>query len=204
MNGIIRFGNILVFGIILLYVLINSCSKDLVPKEMVQLGDTLQGGNVAYILLPQDPGYDQEVTHGIIAGPKDSTKGILPWSISDTIPWGIQITGAIGTALGTGQANTEAIVVKLGEGSYAAKGCYDLVYKGFDDWFLPSKDELNILNDNEEYIKGFSLNTGGNYYWSSSEYRGMAWMEVITPGFWNNPILFPRNKKMHIRCIRYF
>ena len=204
MKNKIRFGGSMFFELVLLYVLSNSCTKETVPQEVVKLGDTLQGGIVAYILLPGDPGYDQKVTHGIIAGPKDTTQGILPWSVNDTLIMGKQITGAVGTSIGTGLANTEAIVVVQGEGNYAAKFCFDLEYNGYSDWFLPSKDELNILNDNALYIRGFTYYPAENYYWSSSEYNGLAWMQVITPGFWNNSILYPRDRQMHVRCIRYF
>ena len=55
--------------------------------------------------------------------------------------WGGYGTSVDGTSkgIGTGKANTEAIVKKLGSGDYAAKFCYDLELGGYDDWFLPSQ-----------------------------------------------------------------
>ena len=60
-----------------------------------------------------------------------------------------------GTGIGAGKRNTELLVKAMGDKTYytmgakkvayAAKLCYDLVFNGFDDWFLPSKDELNLL-----------------------------------------------------------
>ncbi len=61
------------------------------------------------------------------------------------------------TAVGTGKRNTELLVKAMDTSAYrifwstdttavyAAKLCDDLIYNGFDDWFLPSKDELNLL-----------------------------------------------------------
>lgn len=84
--------------------------------------------------------------------------------------------GEIGTSLeiGTGKANTEEIVKKLGNGDYAAKACSDYEYNGYDDWFLPSKDELNLMYENL-YLKGEGDLERG-YYRSSSEYGSRyAW-----------------------------
>jgi len=53
-----------------------------------------------------------------------------------------------GTAVGTGRANTAAIIAAQGRGSYAAQVCDDLVSGSFDDWFLPSKDELDLMYKN--------------------------------------------------------
>ncbi len=77
------------------------------------------------------------------------------------------VTGATGTAIGTGASNTEKIVTSMGGGTYAARICADLQLNGYDDWFLPSRDELYLMirfNDINEDIK-----MEGNHYWSSSE-----------------------------------
>jgi hypothetical protein len=79
------------------------------------------------------------------------------------------VTGATGTAIGTGQANTTAIVTVQGAGSYAAQLCNDLTVGGYNDWFLPSKDELDKLYINKVAIGGFAVG-GVSGYWSSSEY----------------------------------
>jgi hypothetical protein len=53
--------------------------------QCVQVGDTLDGGVVAYIFYPSDPGYIAGEVHGLIAFPTDL--GPLEWgceSISNT------------------------------------------------------------------------------------------------------------------------
>jgi len=82
--------------------------------------------------------------------------------------------------------NTAAIVAALGNAEpyanktdYAAKICYDLVLNGYDDWFLPSKDELNLMYEQKGVIGGFA----GAYYWSSSEYfLNYAWSQYFYNG----------------------
>ncbi len=48
----------------------------------------------------------------------------------------------------------------------AAKYCADMVYWWYDDWFLPAKDELNLLYTNRDAIWGFSTYST---YWSSTQ-----------------------------------
>ena len=104
-----------------------------------------------------------------------------------------------GTAIGAGKTNTQLLVNAMGaetyasySGSsktadYAAKLCNDLTYTvngvTYDDWFLPSRDELDLM-----YSQLFSNGLGGfadNYYWSSSEYSThsyAAWKQYFYLG----------------------
>jgi uncharacterized repeat protein (TIGR02543 family) len=72
------------------------------------------------------------------------------------------------STIGSGMNNTQLIVTAVGPGDYASKLCSDLSYGGYDDWFLPATDELNMMYKNlkKNGLGGFS-NLG---YWSSSEY----------------------------------
>ncbi len=85
--------------------------------------------------------------------------------------------GGTGIAIGTGKSNTERIVAKFGDVEpyekrvdYAAKLCADLVVTKdgvtYDDWFLPSKDELDLMYENL-WRKGSFADR--HRYWSSSE-----------------------------------
>ena len=124
------------------------------------VGMSYGGGVIAYILQSCDPGYSSTTVHGLIAAPSDQSSGIQWYNGSFTY------TTAGGAAIGTGQANTTAIVAHQGSGSYAASLCDNLTLGGYSDWYLPSLDELNKLYLNRIAIGGFA--SAG--YWSSSEY----------------------------------
>ncbi len=97
----------------------------------------------------------------------------------ENLPDDFIYTGASGTAIGTGADNTDAIVLKMGEGNYAAQVCADLVLGEYDDWFLPSKDELNLMHD---IAKTYSFTAGE--YWSSSELdRSFAYYQNVDSGY---------------------
>ena len=153
-----------------------TCTVTVNPAA-VAVGDSYLGGIVAYILQSGDPGYDVNVQHGLIAATADQSIGIHWYNGSNVV------TGATGTAIGTGQANTAAIVAIQGAGSYAAQLCNDLTEGGYTDWFLPSKDELDKLYINRAAIGGFA-----DYpYWSSSENDAYdAWYQHFSNGFQNH------------------
>lgn len=192
---------IVVFISLIIFILVNpGCKKDvrasaipetettLIPPKVVQntykIGDSFEGGIIFYI--------DGTGQHGLIAAVRD--QGVSRWGNGE-----YNTTGARGTAVGTGLANTNQIIDVQGqEVSYAARLCANYSYGGFTGWFLPSRDELYLLYLKKSLIGGFTR----AYYWSSSEFdRNLVWAKF----FYNNDYVCATKEHLNgVRAIRTF
>ena len=111
---------------------------------------------------------------------------------NSTLQWGPSGTseGLTGTAIGVGLPNTETMIAKYSD-NYAF--WWRLIKEKRDStglkWFMPSKDELDMMYDNRTVITGqggdaFKTN---NAYWSSSEYDSdFAWRQFFSSGEQSN------------------
>ena len=174
-----------------------------VVYRQLTIGMDYLGGKIAYILQAGDPGYDASVPHGLIAATEDQSLGIV-W-ISGGSTQSTSVPGGTGTALGTGSSNTDNIIaqaVAAGNNtltSYAAGLARAHNGGGYNDWYLPSKDELNKLYLNRVAIGGFAV--AG--YWSSSEDgANNAWIQSFSNG--NQSYNNKSSSFCRVRAVRAF
>ena len=101
--------------------------------------------------------------------------------------------------MGTGAANTAAIVKGCSDANSAAKMADAYTFNGYSDWFLPSNEELYELYLQKGVVGGFA----GGDYWSSSEFdSNSAWLQYFGNGVQNND--FGKDGKLSVRAVRAF
>ncbi len=140
---------------------------------------------------------------GLISATTDQSTS-LPWNNVNN-----STTSATGTAVGAGQANTTAIISSQGTPgigtNYAAYLCDTLTLGGYMDWFLPSKDELNLMYQNIGQGSVGLGNVGGfasSYYWSSTEIVNLlAWGQNFFSG---SQDYVNKANTFYVRAVRAF
>ena len=137
----------------------------------LSIGDTYQGGIIFYL--------DGTGCHGLVARATDEPY-YYQWSTADFYTW------AYANGISGGAQNTKkslASAIANGSTCEAASFCDNLTSDGYTDWYLPSKDELDMMYVNL-HLQGLGSFTIA-YYWSSTESgNGMAWAQFFLNGFY--------------------
>ncbi len=125
-----------------------------------KIGDTGPAGGIIFY----DKGTFSDGWRYLEAAPASTEQKDIQWSVS-----GFN-TGARGVEAGTGKLNTQNIMdasYQVAVNAPAARYCDRLEYGGYDDWYLPSKNELGLMYMNLKIdgLGGF----GAGIYWSSTE-----------------------------------
>jgi hypothetical protein len=165
----------------------------------LKIGDFHQGGVITYFFKETDPGYIRGEQHGFVVSPED---------ISQSTYWGcpeLSIIKARNENIGAGKTNTAEIVRMCGTLNAAARLCTNYSFGGYNDWFLPSKDELNQIYLQADKIGGIDKT---DLYWSSTEYAGttitdqnIAWLQLFIDGTYREA---RKNEVYRVRAIHYF
>jgi len=108
------------------------------------------------------------------------------------------------TGVGTGNQNTQLIAKS---GGMAAMLCEAYRGGGFTDWFLPSKDELNLIYIN--LVRISHIVDWEDIYWSSSEVIGVGlwdavWAQNFSNGHQEGGMLHNASKTYLVRAVRRF
>ncbi|MDB2622640.1 hypothetical protein N9Y06_04980, partial [Flavobacteriales bacterium] len=159
------------------------------------VGDYAQGGIVFYV--------DESGRHGLVAATND---------LETSFSWGCEgqsINGAGYLALSTGYFNSQDIMGFCHEEDIAARACDIYKNDGYDDWYLPSIDELIEMNysiglfSQIDNIAAFDTSTNSPSHISSSEASPSSCYSYQTE-FDNPNRNFPKSWSAKVRPIRSF
>lgn len=172
------------------------------PPQPPKIGDYRDGGVVFYVApTPTDLDGDGTLDQGLVCAVDDQSFG-AGWGCN-----GIIISGADGDGIGTGADNTSDILASCSMSGIAAELCDDYTGGGYNDWFLPSKDELNEMYQNEATINATAGANGGSgfanyFYWSSTEVNFTnAWIQLFGDGYQGNSVKYRTSR---VRAVRAF
>lgn len=167
-----------------------------------KVGDFAHGGIVFWV--------DETGQHGLVCSLVN---------LSSSTRWfagTFGITRAKGDGTFSGKNNTAIIIATqrfLGDdgGSYAATICNEhqvnVNNRNYGGWYLPSKQELNLIFENKAAINLSSKANGGdplnnNLYWSSTEFStNNAWAQDMTNGQTNSSL---KTFLYEVRAVRSF
>jgi len=164
--------------------------KKTLPK--IEIGSYHAGGIVFYI--------DETGEHGLVMAPISGDKvksHFVEFYKPVMVEWGPFMLDVSGTdrEIGSGRSNTDRILAATPGRITAASVCRDLTLNGYNDWFLPSINELVEM--------GFVLSSKGpvrfkkNWVWSSTQSTpGSAWHMY----FYNGVVNY--DHKFYIKLVR--
>jgi hypothetical protein len=178
------------------------------------VGDTGPAGGKIFILPTTTGNSTGKYFEAAISTWSDGSDGNNRWCNLTTTEIG---TNAQGTEIGTGQANTNAIVAVCSSGAAKDADTYSVTYSGtsYGDWFLPSEDELKQL-----WVQSASVGipvsktqccpTSGpatSSYWSSTEIssaRGTPATQAYPASSSTGSDNWPKIYGFNVRPVRMF
>lgn len=144
--------------------------KKTLPK--IEIGSYHAGGIVFYI--------DETGKHGFVMAP---IRGLNLGSVecefydSDLVQW-----GPMGVDIATtddGPSNTDLILASSPGMKTAASVCRDLTLNGYSDWYLPSNEEMGLLEEElaefDWYVAPWESDRYCDYWTSNQDYAHHAY-----------------------------
>jgi hypothetical protein len=189
----------------------------------LKIDQAYQGGKIIYIFQKGDIGYVANETHGIIIALNDLQAS---WGTKVTLTDGsilnITTVDSCWEELGYGKINTKRIIEAFtnfatynngkityptpykSQTAYAAKMCDTLNLNGYNDWYLPS------LNEMQSASTGYGVNSNlSGFYWTSTSFKQSGF--YYTTKFYSNGSIGISSSKSNqqigsekIRPVRYF
>jgi hypothetical protein len=175
--------------ILIAFVLLITQETGAEAEKVYKIGDRGPGGGIIFY----DAGNSTGGWRYLEAAPED--QGKAAWGCYE-----VYLAGAKYTGFGQGKMNTQAIINECKEQGTAAKMCADYRGGGKNDWYLPSKNEL------DEMLKALSRRGDAKLafdnYWSSSQYNANSGWLLNFPGRIENH--FGKDYVQRVRAIRSF
>lgn len=165
-------------------------------------GKTYAGGLVFY--------FNTTDGSGMVAAPSDQSSG-AQWGCVGTY---LELSSPNTLIVGAGQQNTLDIIAGCEQAGIGARICDDLVLNGYDDWFLPSIQEQELMFEKLADTDGDGVNLGitdpnniggftTDYYCGSSEGDDVGmWAEHFGTSNYGDSV--PKNQNYPVRAVRAF
>ena len=178
-----------------------SCSNDTAPPQTTY---TIGDEGPAKGIIFYDKGYYSDGWRYLEVAPNDLGDRLIFGFYRDYGTSNLLV--GTSTEIGKGKENTEKLIEAMEISAhredtgymvtdkYSAKICADYTLNGYDDWFLPSRDELALIS---YYLGDYYKKT----YWSSSE---IDESHAYTSAFVDTDRNSPRSSSWYILPVRSF
>jgi hypothetical protein len=175
------------------------------------IGDYYQGGVVFYL---DSSGSGLIVDISDLTNPSPLVNTSLDSLLSRWGNYSTHVPGTSSESIGSGVINTQNFINFYNSGNFAVHQCVNSNNQGFNDWYLPSKNELEEIFTHRLLIDSVALLNGGDLfddfaplypYWSSTE-------SPSTTDFRNSYAVYPSNftvlrgkiLELKVRAVRTF